>query len=305
MPVLFLAVVSVLLVCPARGDAFFGSLLRSVGRELAEICERKAVREGSEKVLSEGAEMLGRKGLQEGVEELGRAGLEKGGVIIRSCGRAGARAVEMVGDDALRIAARYGRDGVEMLARHPAGEARFLARHIDDAMAVWRRFGDDGTRLLVKHPALTRPLLEACGRRGLQVAERLSANNLARFNWVSRRVTREELDSLIAWVLKRGDDVMEFLWRHKFKLAVGGGLYALLKDYDSGFETVVLDKQGKPAKKVRTHSFIQHFVDRITDGTLKRYPWLPLAGLGVVAGCFWPWLRWLWLLPRRRRKSSS
>ena len=148
---LFVSVV-MLSVFPARGHAFVGSMLRSVSREVAEIC--------------------GRKGVQEGAEELGRVCLEKGGKVIKGCGRAGIRAVELAGDDAVRVAARYGREGVEMLARHSADEARFLARHADDAVAVWRRFGNEGTRLLVKHPGLARPLLENCGRRGLQVIQR-------------------------------------------------------------------------------------------------------------------------------------
>ncbi len=304
MLAVFLVVLSVLFSCPLPGHAFVGSLLRSVGRELVELCGRKAVREGGEKVVEEGVGIIGRKSLQEGAEEVGRLSLERGGAVIRNCGRAGAKAVELVGDDALRVAARYGREGVEMLARHSAAEARFLARHVDEAVAVWRRFGAEGTNLLVRYPGLTRPLLENCGRRGLLVAEKLSANNLARFNFISKKITREELDSLIRWVLRKGDDVMEFLWRHRFKLAAGGGLYVLLKDYDSGFETVELDAQGRPRKRIRTHSFFQHLVGRITDGTLRRYPWLPLAGLVGLLLWFWPWISRLWRLPRRLWKRT-
>ncbi len=280
---LFVSVV-MLSVFPARGHAFVGSMLRSVSREVAEIC--------------------GRKGVQEGAEELGRVCLEKGGKVIKGCGRAGIRAVELAGDDAVRVAARYGREGVEMLARHSADEARFLARHADDAVAVWRRFGNEGTRLLVKHPGLARPLLENCGRRGLQVAERLSGNNLARFNWVSKRITREELDSLISWVLKKGDDVMEFLWRHKVKLVAAGGLYTLLKNYEQGFQITTLDDQDKPVRKVTTHSFIQHWIGLVTDRTLRKYPWLPLAGFGMLFLWLFPWLNRLWHLPRHRTREK-
>jgi len=260
--------VAVILSCeviaPLSSDAFIGSAVRSIGREVTEIFSRK----GSKELIKEGCE----------------AGSEKAAGFIAKYGSHGRQAVCLIGDDALKVAARCGREGVEMCAAHTAAEARFLAEHADDAVLIWRRFGKSGTALMIEHPGVAKPLLESCGKRGLQVAEKLSSENLARFANLSGRISRDNLDTMITWTLAKGDEVMDFLWRNKGVIVGGGSIYMLLKENENGFADIEIGQDGKPVAEHKTNSFIQHWLGNITRQTLRNYPWITLvAGIGFLA----------------------
>ena len=73
---------------------------------------------------------------------------------------------------------------------------------------------------MLKHPGMAKPLLDQFGRKGLQVGKKLTSEGLQKFLTLSSRAaTRKGRDTLLDKVLKDGDKVLEFLWKHKWKLA--------------------------------------------------------------------------------------
>ena len=254
-------------VMPFAGDASIGNFFRRAGQEIGEFVTRK--------------------GGKEALEEGSKVGAEKMGQFFARYGAHGRQAFNLVGDDAIRLASRYGREGVEMIAAHSVSEARFLARHADDAVSIWRRFGRQGTELMVLHPGLAKTLLDTCGSRGLVLAKKLSQQNLVRLTYFSKKVTRENLDTIITWGLAKGDEVIEFLWRHKFPIITGAVVHNLLKENEKGFTSTTLGADGKPLMEYKAHSFIQHWFNMLTSHTMGAYPWLPpLVGCGLLFALF-------------------
>jgi len=261
-------------VMPLSSQASIGTLLKGAGREISEFAARK----GGKEVIEEGSKI----GSEETAEFLARYGV------------LGRRAFKMVGDDIVKIAARFGREGVEMCASHSAAEARFLLKHADEAIPIWRQFGRQGTELMVHHPGIAKPLLDAAGPRGLEVAEKVSEESLVRLTYFSERISKENLDEIITWLLAKGDDVMDFLWRHKGPIITGTAVYTLLKDYDQGITDTVMGPDGKPMEVYKSHNFLEYFLNKVTSHTLSAYPWLPLA-FGIIVFLFIVFkLRLLW-----------
>ena len=273
--------------------ALGGGVARSIGREAAEIVERKTAKEI--------------------ICEAGEVGAEKLGKFIAKYGDEGRHLFNIMGDEIIELAAKHGREVVEMCASHSREAAIYLAKHADETLPVWRQFGKEGTSLLVRYPGLGKTLMESCGSRGIAVAQKLSQENLNRLAFFSKRISRENLDELLTWLLAKGDEVMEFAWRHKKVLLAGGGMYALLKNYPDGFTTTEFS-DGKPVRTQTEHNFFQH----ITNQTIKSaghwmgqsiraaiaHSWLPLVALGIFIIWLRPILAKLWYLPRKRRSST-
>lgn len=252
-------------VMPFSSQASIGTLLKGAGREISEFAARK----GGKEVIEEGSKI----GSEEAAEFLARYGV------------LGRRAFKIVGDDIVELAARFGREGVEMCASHSAAEARFLVKHADEAIPIWRQFGRQGTELMVQHPGIAKPLLDVAGRRGLAVAEKVSEESLVRLTYFSKRISKENLDEIITWLLAKGDNVMDFLWRHKGKIITGTAVYTLLKDYDQGITDTLVDSDGNPIEVYESHNFLEHFINTVTNHTLVAYPWLPVA-IGIILFLF-------------------
>lgn len=231
----------------AECDAFVGPLVKWLGKELPEMVGRG----------------FGRKAAQESLE----VGAEKSAELVLRYGAKGRRALSLVGDDAVRMAERYGQAGIEMLASRSGSEARRLVAGSEQAIVFWRRFGKEGTDLWLRHPGLSTELLAACGKHTVAVANRLSSRNLARLSYFRNKISRENLDAMITWVLAKGDEVMEFCWRHKGKIIAGAAVHSLLKTNDQGF------------------NYLHHALNKIIDNTHSSFPWLvpAVALLGALA----------------------
>ena len=232
--------------------------------------------------------------------ELRREGKKQVARFIAEHGDDGIRALKNVGPQVIELTARHGDDVARMCAAHSEDAALYLARNIDEALPVWRKFGKEGTDMMIKHPGLARPLLEEFGKNGLPVAKRLSSDNLERFLLLtSKAAGKKGKQALLGKVLNTGDDVIEFLWKHKWKMAAGATLYTLLKDYEEGFVTTKTDPDGKTVEKTHTHSLIQHQLSKFLDDTLNRYPWIPLAGMALVLLWLQPLLGLIWSIPKK------
>ncbi len=235
-------------------------------------------------VLREAGEFLGLRTERAIIRETEAVATEKTAELFTRYGRRGRQVFALIGDDALKVSEKFGREGLEMCMAHSAESARFLAKHADESILIWRRFGREGTSLMVKYPGMARPLLEKCGRQGLAVAEKLSPGGLAKFTSLSQKLSRENLDIMITWTLKKGDEVIDFLWRNKVPLAAGASLYTLLRSYDAGSGQKLFDKDGRPVSWAPGSNFLQRQIDKITDHTLASYPWLPLLPLVFFLG---------------------
>ncbi len=263
--ILSILVISLLVTTLPNSSAAFGGNLISKG-------------------FKEAGEYISKKLGREVVEESGEALAKKTSCSLVRYGAHGRRAFSLVGDDALKVASRYGQDGIEMLAAHPKVTARFLARHADDAVPIWKTFGREGTEFMAKHPGIAKPLFEKCGSRGLALTKKLSTKNLTRLNFFSKKVSRENLDEIITWSLAKGDEVMNFLWRHKGKIITGATVHAILQTHKDGFKTTTLDENGNPVETQTTRSLFGHIIDRATSHTMQVYPWLfPLVAFLAFA----------------------
>jgi hypothetical protein len=255
-----------------------------------------------------------RKGVQEAIEytakkfginlaeESGKHFAREAAEFIGRYGDDGIRALKGAGPEIFQLSRLYGKETVKLCASHSADAAGYLAKNMDRALPVWRQFGKEGTEMMVKHPGLAHPLLDEFGKKGLQIGRGLSTKDLNRFLILaSRAAGKKEKGALVDKVLKEGDKIIEFLWKHKFKLAAGATLYTLLKDYDRGFVKSTPAPEGKSVIQNRTHNFIQYLIFVMWDKTLKEYPWLPLIFLALAIWWMWPVLSWLRPLPDKIR----
>jgi hypothetical protein len=269
-----------LLFCTTTAQALFGlgSTLGKAAREAIEYTARK----------------FGVNLAEEGGKQFARQAER----LIARYGDDGIRALKKGGPELLSAAARHGDDAVRICAVHGDDAARYLVKHMDEALPLWRRFGRPGTELMVRHPGLARPLLEQFGEKGLILGQKLSTPSLGRFLQLSRKSTRRiDLDSLVDGAIRYGDKFINFLWSHKWKLAAGATFYTLLKDYDEGFVLPPSDSSGENAPE-QSHNFLQHLMNKLVNHTLAQYPWLPLAGIGLLFALFYPVLKLVWRILR-------
>lgn len=236
------------------------------------------------KAVKEAVEYTAKKfGIELG-QEGGKQFAKKASQFIATHGDQGMRALKNVGPDVMELTARHGKDVVRMCAATADDAALYLARNIDNALPIWREFGKKGTDLMIKHPGLAKPLLDQFGKKGLRVGKKLSSEDLGKFLTLSSKAaTKKGKDILLDKVLKEGDKVLEFLWRHKWKLAAGATLYTLLKDYENGSETIETSPDGKTIKKTGSRtSILERLFIWTLNKTLDNYPWLPLVCLLLI-----------------------
>ena len=214
----------------------------------------------------------------------------------------GIRALKKGGPDLLSAARRHGKDAVKICAGHGDDTARYLVKHMDEALPIWRQFGREGTELMVKHPGLARTLLTQFGKKGLKIGQKLSTQMLIKFLRISRKSTKKvDLEGLVDGALKYGDKLIEFLWSHKWKLTFGATVYTLLKEYEKGLTVTEIDKSGEE-KAVQFPTAIHHFLSKVVDSLLTKYPWLPLAGIGMIILWAYPLLSIIWRAPKFFRR---
>ena len=265
MIVAFLLVLTILLddARPAAGFAGPGSAAREVVQETVEFVAKKF----GLKISGEAGERFSRN-----VTE-----------FVARYGDDGVKALRSAGPEVIELAARHGDDAVRIFAAQSDNAVRFLAGHMDDALPVWRSFGKEGTDLMVKHPGLGKPLLESCGRKGIEIGQRLDTQNVQRFLNLQRMVKDPaENGTVVDVVLKEGEKVVEFLWKHKYKLAAGYAFQKFLDEYntsaDSGLEAGGLVRKAESA----VGNVVQGVVLSTWEITLKNSPLL-ILGISLMA----------------------
>lgn len=232
--------------------------------------------------------------------ESGELFAKKAGQFIARHGDDGIRALRKAGPDIIELSARHGSDAVRVCATHSDSAARYLAKNMDLALPVWRKFGKRGTELMVRHPGFAEPLLKQFGKKGLRVGEKLSSESLERFLILSSKaVSKKEKAVLLDDVLKWGDEILEFLWRHKLKIGAGASLYALLKEYKNGMVIDQIGPDGKVNQRTRTNTLGQYLSAKILDKLLNKYPWILLILLMLIILWVWPLLKYLWAFPQK------
>ena len=255
-----------------------------------------------------------RKGFQEAIEytakkfginladEGGKLFAREASEFIGRYGEDGIRALKGPGPDIIQLSSRYGGEPVKLCAAHSADAVGYLAKNMDQALPVWRQFGKEGTELMLKHPGLANSLLKKFGQKGLQIGKTLSTSDLNRFLVLaSKAAGRKGKTALLDKTLKEGDKVIEFLWRHKWKIGAGATLYTLLKDYDNKFVSTGRDGEEKIDAGNQPHNFIEYFIIDTWHKILKEYPWLPLVIIVLVVVWMWPLFDWILRLPDRVR----
>jgi hypothetical protein len=247
------------------------------------------------KAVREAIEYAARKFGIELTEDAGRVFAEKSGQFLVRYGDDGIRALRSAGPEILELAARHGDDAVRMAAAHADEAVLYLVRHADDALPVWKAFGKEGTELMLKHPGLAEPMLKEFGKDGLALGQKLSAQGLQRFLVLSQKAgSAEEKKTLLDAVLSGGQKVLDFLWLNKGKLAAGATAYTLLHNFNEGTISTT-NPDGSTVKK----GLLPYCFDAVVSKTLANYPWLPLAALAVLAFWLFPFLRYMWRIPRR------
>ena len=185
-----------------------------------------------------------------------------------------------------------------MSAAHSDDALSYLMKNADEMLPIWRSMGREGTEIALKHPGLAEPLIREFGREALPMGQKLSSESLEKFLVLSSKATtQQEKKALFDKVLIRGDDVINFLWSHKWKIGAGLGVYALLKDFDAA-------GSGKPGDS-SGNNIVQAMVLKAWDTILREYPWVILVGICFLVLWIFPLLSWLWRLPRYFRNNPT
>jgi hypothetical protein len=277
---IMLAAVLIVSASPAPSFAIFGNPAGTIVRETVECCAKKF-------------------GIELG-QVAGKQFSKSAARFIARYGDDGATALKNIGPRAIDLTGRHGKDVVRICAAHSDDAARYLVTNIDDALPIWRTFGKEGTDIMVKHPGLAKPLLDTFGKKGITIGKKLSTESLEKFLVLTSKVGEKDAkETLLEKALLYGDEILEFLWRHKWKIISGVAVYEFIKDYEDGLETAQTGPDGNTIEKTRTYNFIQHVFTRILDKTLARYPWLPLAFIILIIFWLWPSVRLVWSIPRR------
>ncbi|HNQ64286.1 MAG TPA: hypothetical protein PKH70_09990, partial [Syntrophorhabdaceae bacterium] len=105
----------------------------------------------------------------------------------------------------------------------------------------------------------------------------------------SKAASQAEKRTLFDTIMRRGDDVIEFLWKHKWKIGAGATVYTLLKD----FEGLPVDETAKSSGR---QNLLQWIMSRAINKVLDEYPWIILVFIGFIIMWLYPLLKWIWNL---------
>jgi hypothetical protein len=159
-----------------------------------------------------------------------------GGESVEAIAGATARAVGKHGDDCLPLIRSAGHSGLRALEE--AGEKapeviKLFARRGDEALwlisepkklALFIRHGDDAATALLKHPGIADTFVERFGAEGASAMANLSRGNAQRLAQLADETAMlggQNAPAFLGGIRKYGDPMMEFVWKHKGKLAVG------------------------------------------------------------------------------------
>ncbi len=227
-------------------------------------------------------------------KDAGREFTEKAVQFIAKHGDDGARLLKSAGPEIIELTAKHGDDMVRMCASHSDDAISFLMKNADGALPLWRQFGKEGTEMMLKHPGLGEQAVKEFGSGGLAVANKLSSESLNKALVLSSKATTQaEKTALFDAIMKRGDDVIEFLWKHKWKIGAGATVYALLKDFNVSGPV----PGGGKVESRGPQNLPQRMVSSAWDKMLDEYPWVTLVVIGFIILWLYPLLKWIFKIP--------
>lgn len=154
--------------------------------------------------------------------------------IIAKYGDDAVQAVRKVGPRALRVVDDAGAEGlasVRLLARY--GDSGLWVAGDPQRLKLFTQFGDDAAEAMIRHGAVAEPLLKSVGQPAAEALRTLSTQSGRRLAMLAdqgdlARIGRTP--ELMGVVARYGDQAMDFIWKNKGALAVGGTLAAFLAD---------------------------------------------------------------------------
>jgi len=226
---------------------------RSASREAVEVMSRRidniAARYGDEGMLA--------------IQKTGQRGLE----LLENAGAAAPKMVKLFAD--------YGTKAV-WIASKPK------------SMAIFIRHGDDAATAMMKYQNLAIDLISAHGKPAAMALNRLGPKNARRMAMLQQDGTWQKIgrtDELLENITKWGDTAMDFIWRHRGKLATAAVLSAFLANPEPYLNGVL-----ELTDRVSGHT-IKPLVEKVAS-SVNWNLWVPL-GIGGF----------LWLIWYRRRSS--
>ncbi len=248
---------------------------------------------GSGKAAREVIEEVAHKCSIELGESAGKQFAKRAKKFLLTHGEEGAKAMLKVGSEIMDKTAVMGDDLIAMCAAQTDDAARFLFAHADKTLPVWRTYGKAGTDMLLKHPDMGTELLSRFGRDGLEAGLRLKPVQVQKLLALATKVAKAEKEPLLDAILKGGDNVLDFLWKHKAKLAAGVGVYALLQAHEQ--ENVSTAPDGSQLTSRTRGSMAGQFIKHLADSLLGYFPWLGPMSYALVClliGLFvWPFVK--------------
>jgi|GEM_PF-2255341 len=242
------------------------------------------------KVVRETIEYTAKKFGIELSKDAGKVFAEKAAQFIAKHGDDGARLLRHAGPEIMELSVKHGDDIVRMCASHSDNAISFLIKNADDALPLWRQFGKEGTEMMIKHPGLGERAIKEFGSEGITLANRFSSESLNKALVLSSKAASQaEKRTLFDTIMRRGDDVIEFLWKHKWKIGAGATVYTLLKD----FEGLPVDETAKSSGR---QNLLQWIMSRAINKVLDEYPWIILVFIGFIIMWLYPLLKWIWNL---------
>ncbi len=251
----------------------------------------QALRELVERVLRQGGREAGQTLIEQTTRRLNQQTSRHGDDVVR--------AFERVGESSLRIgesAGRHAPAAYRTMARHgPSGAA--VARN-SDQLALVSRYGDDAANALVRHPGMAESVIRQYGTEGARAVGNLSSRQARR---LAHMVNQGSVPSgaqgarLMRVLSKYGDPAMDFVWRHKGALLVGGGLAVFLSDPGS-----VLGSDG-PLGPGGPGGVIVDSIARSINWSVILTPVLGFLMLLVAIR----YRLWRWLRPAQRQRKDA
>lgn len=204
-------------------------------------------------------------------------------VFLSKHGDEGLRMLEKCGAEIVTLTARHGDEVVHLLGDVGGNALPFVMKHVDEVLSVWRDYGKVGVDLVLAHPGLGTRLLQVAGRTAVSLSRRFTPASLQKTTILVAKVEDQaERGLLLEKLLIHGDKLLEFLWKHKAKLATTGGVYYLFNRFEE--ETLVTKEDGSQEVITERVSMADRVLYGLGAWLLQKVNWLllPVAAIGML-----------------------
>lgn len=190
---------------------------------------------GISPVLRRGAGAAARAIVREAGEEAAEAAAKRAASVVARYGDDAAQAVQKLGPRAAQLieeAGPHAQHAAKLLARY-GDEATWIVRH-PKAVELFAKYGDDAGKALARHGEIAVPVIDDFGQAGARALASLNTQNARRLAILHRSgelaKAGEHQEELIDIIIRYGDKVMDFIWRHKGTLFVSAVLIAFIRN---------------------------------------------------------------------------